>query len=449
MLLSQIADFVCSVGSLDLPTGAIDLVTDAITDAIGVGVAGSREGLAPRLRQVIGSQRAGGSVPLLGTDESSTEMEAALYNGTVIHALDFDDTAHPAYAHPSSHIVPVLISLGCNPGVKGEDLLTAYVIGLEVEGKLGRTLNMDHYLHGWHTTGTLGTLAAAVVAAKLLRLSENHTGMAIAIATSLASGIRSNFGTMTKPLHAGVAARNGILAARLAQMGFDASSEALDGHFGFFDVFGAGRRETSTWSELGKVWEISHPHGLALKAYPSCGATHPAIEAALLARGELGGREVAEVEVGTNRFSHEILIYADPREPLEGKFSMQFCIAAALVAGEVGLRTFTHEVLQSGDIQRLLPKIRVFVSDEMRDSTEFGATVLVRTTDGTCIQRAVPLAKGKPTRWLGSAELRAKFSDCVTPTWGANRADEAFGVLQTMRSWPDSGVLAKMLRGTV
>lgn len=430
----------------DLPANATGFVTDAITDALGVGMAGSREESALALLRVLPTSKVSNGVALLGTELTASESDAALYNGTAIHALDYDDTTHPAYSHPSSHLVPVLLSLASQNSLSGQDLLTAYVLGLEVEGKLARTLNMGHYLHGWHTTGTLGTLAATVAAAKLLSLDDYSTSTALGIATSLASGIRANFGTMTKPLHAGLAARNGVMAARLAQVGFTASHNALEGKFGFFEVFGTKIPDTSSWSELGRPWEITDPYGLALKPYPSCGATHPAIEAALRAWKDIDGRNITSVEVGTNNFSEQILIYKTPTKPLEGKFSMHYCVAAALVNGRIGLDTFTQDAITDPVVLDLLARIHVYVADEVRDNPEFGAVISVTGNDGLMTQHMVPLAKGKPARWLSKAELREKFLDCTEGVVGMERGISNFASIQELPCRSDAGYLGEMCR---
>lgn len=428
----RVAEFVAGLEYDALDDRVVTMVTDAITDAIGTGLAGSTEPLAKPLLDVIRPQPAGDGCDLLGLTRTANPTDAALYNGTVIHALDFDDTAHPAYAHPSAHLVPVLLSLGRREEVSGRDLITAYVAGFEVEGRLGRVLNMGHYLRGWHPTGTFGSIAAAVAACSVLRLRPDQVVTALGIAASSASGLRANFGTMTKPLHAGLAASNGLRAALLAAAGFSASGEAFDGRFGFLDVHSTGDRDESVWLDLGDRWELATEHGLALKPNPSCGATHPAIEAASGLRAELAGDEIAEVLVGVNSFTQEILIYDTPVLPLEGKFSMQYCVASALVTGKVTLDTFTEAALADPAVRELLPKIRLRVADEVRDNTEFGAVVEVRTVDGRRLSKTVLLAEGKPARWLGRPKLLAKFADCAGRVLEPTAVRSAFARLQAL-----------------
>lgn len=432
--LDSIAGFAAGLRFADLPDRAVTVAVDAITDAVGVGLAGSREPLATPLLATLPAADASGGVPLLGTTRHAALADAALYNGTVMHALDYDDLTHPAYAHPSAHLVPVLISLGDHAGADGRRLITAYVAGLEVESRLGRCLNMGHYLHGWHATGTFGTLASTVAAAVLLDLDAAHTALAVGIAASTAAGLRANFGTMTKPLHAGLAARNAVLAAQLAGQGFTASPQALDGRYGFLDVYQADRRDDTAWDDLGATWEITSRYGLAIKPFPSCGATHPAIEAALAVRDRVGSHAIERVQVRSNRFGPQILIYADPAEGLQGKFSMQYCVAAALATGEVGLDTFGAATLRDPAVRDLLHRVEVSVATDpaVRDSSEFAASVAVTTDDGRVTEHTVPVAKGKPERWLDEAELRRKFLDCASRAVPRQRAERGYALLRAL-----------------
>ena len=428
----RIAEFVHDLRHADLPDGVTGIVTDAVTDGVGVGLAGTREDVAGHVRNVIGSADPG--APLLGSAVRASAMDAAMYNGTVVHALDYDDFTQPAYSHPTAHLLPVLISLGARREVSGAELVAAYVAGLEIEGKLGRTLNMGHYLRGWHTTSTFGTLAAAAAAARLLRLAPQEIATALSVAASMACGLRVNFGSMTKPVHAGIAARNGILAAQLARSGCTASPDALTGRFGFFDVFADGECDLSAWAGLGSAWEVVDPRGLALKPYPSCGATQPVIEAALLARRDLASGSIRSVDVGTSRYSADVLVYDRPRDGLEAKFSMQYCVARALVSGSVGLAHFLPGAVADSEVRDLMARIAVRVSTELRENREFGASVTVTTGDGRQIQHLVATPRGKPERPLSTDELYRKFADVTSQVIDEPAARRRFAALQSLAS---------------
>lgn len=444
-----VAEFVTSLKFEDLPEVVVRRAIDAITDYVGVALAGSREPLARCLLGVV-ADGAGtaAAADLIGSDRKAGWADAALYNGTVAHAIDYDDTSHPAHAHPSSFLVPVLLSLGRRAGRDGPALITAYVAGFEVQGRLGRALNISHYARGWHATGTFGALAAAATGAKLLGLGVKETKMALGIAASAACGLRANFGTMTKPLHAGYAARNGVLAALLAERGFTAVEDVLENRFGYLQVFaGADPPKPEVFSQLGRPFEIATEFGLAFKPYPSCGATHTAIEAAIDISNETRGEEIAEVVVGTNELTPNVLVYRNPRTPLEAKFSMEFCVAAALARGELNRASFSVEALNDPKVREVMQKVRVQVDERVRHSTEFGTVLTVRCASGRVVERVVELAKGKPARWLSREGLLSKFLDCTHQVLGEEKARSAFQALQSINRATSIDEIVRLLGG--
>jgi len=417
------------------PSLARSRAVDAITDCVGCMIAGSREALAgPLLKSLASVESSHEQFPalMLGTARYASPADAALYNGAIAHALDYDDTNHPAYAHPSAVLVPTLLALASRVGASGDKLIDAYLIGFEVFGKLGRAMNTQHYKRGWHATSTFGTLAAVLAAGRLLGLSHQQMAMAIGIAASSASGLRANFGSMTKPLHAGYAARNGVLAAMLAQEGFDASDTALEHRYGYLSVFNDGIGfDPAPLRSLGEPLEILTEHGLALKPYPSCGATHPGIEAALKLHGAIGGAPIARVRMGVSEMAFSPLIHVMPHTPLEGKFSLHYCVAAALVFGEVNLRSFTDEKINDPRITELIPRISMELDPRLRDDTEFATEATVETTGGDRHVCHIPLALGKPARWFSAKQLRAKFDDC-TNMMPPPRRDALYGHLRDL-----------------
>jgi 2-methylcitrate dehydratase PrpD len=411
---------------------------DAITDCVGCMLAGSREALSGPLLRVLPTQPrpvANAGAVLVGTPTYAAPADAALFNGTIAHALDYDDTNHPAYAHPSAVIVPTLLALAPLANATGADLVTAYILGLEVFGKLGRALNNAHYKRGWHATATFGTLAATVSAARVLRLSEAQTVMALGIAASAAGGLRVNFGSMVKPLHAGQAARNGVLAALLAREGFLASEGALENTYGYFAVFNDGIGvDPAPFATLGEPLEILSEFGLALKMYPSCGATHPGIEAALALHRDLGGAPIRSVRAGVCEMAFAPLLYVLPEEPLQGKFSMHFCLAAALLDGKLNLATFTREKIADPRIRALIPSITMELEERFRHDSEFPTVITVETTTGTRHERTVLLASGKPARWFTAQQLQDKFDDCAARALSAEARVRAFTLLRALDS---------------
>ena len=407
-----------ALGSHAFPPLARARALDAVTDCIACMFAGSREPLAAPLRKILpwaSSPNDMLSSVLIGSGRFAAPADAALFNGTLAHALDYDDTNHPAYAHPSSVLVSTLLALAPGTALLGADLIDAYIVGFEIFGKLGRAMNKQHYKRGWHATATLGAIAGVVVAGRVLHLNRQQMTMAIGIAASAASGVRANFGSMVKPLHAGYAARNGVLAALLAREGFDASAVSLEHRFGYLQVFNDGIGfDPAPLRALGQPLEILTKYGMALKAYPSCGATHTGIEAALALRGDCGEEKIDSVRAAVSEMAFSPLIHVMPETPLEGKFSLHYCVAAALVFGDVNLSTFTQEKVDDPRVRALIPKITMELDERLRDDSEFPTELTVRLASGRELVQMVPLAIGKPERWLSPERLRAKFEDCTT-----------------------------------
>jgi 2-methylcitrate dehydratase PrpD len=257
--------------------------------------------------------------------------------------------------------------------------------------------------------------------------------MALGIAASSAGGLRASFGTMMKPLHAGQAARNGVLAALLAREGFVASDVVLEHGYGYCAVFNDGLGfDLSPFDALGAPLEILTDYGLALKMYPSCGATHPGIEAALALHGDLAGAPIRSVRAGVCEMAFAPLIYVMPTAPLEGKFSMQFCLAAALIDGRVNLDTFSDEKIADTRIRALIPKIVMEVDERFRHGSEFPTAVTVETENGARYKRVVLLASGKPERWFTPAQLHDKFHDCAARAMQESARESAFALLRAI-----------------
>lgn len=413
---------------------------DAITDCIGCIIAGGVEPIAQPLLAIVPSsatRQPGFEALLIGRGRYASAADAALVNGTLAHALDFDDTNHPAYAHPSAVLATAMLAVAPLVGASGEALIDAYIVGFEIFGKLGRALNTQHYRRGWHTTGTFGALAAAVAAGRLLKLDAPRLTMAIGMAASSASGLRASFGSMTKPLHAGQAARNGVLAALLARAGMTASAEALEHRYGYLRVFNDGLSiDAAPLQSLGEPLEILTEHGLALKPYAACGATHPGIEAAEQLHEALGGRTIRAVRAGVCEMAFAPLIHVLPNSPLEGKFSLHFCLAAALLHGPVTLATFSDARVNDPEVRALIGKISMELDERWRDDGEFATEVAVETDDGDRLVRFVPLAAGKPARWFSTARLRRKFMDCAAMAISPEAAEPVWRALSDLDS-PD------------
>jgi len=411
-----------------------------ITDFIGVAFAGLGE---KQSRIIIDHvQEMGGSpqATVIGGNPSTSSSLAALANGTIGHSLDYDDMAISLIAHPSVFLAPAIFAVGESSGATGKEILAAYVIGYEVACHIGKPLIQSHYTQGWHSTATFGTLGAAAAVAWLLKLTHQQVQMALGIAASLAAGLRQNFGTMTKPLHAGRAAANGIQAAYLARAGFTSAANIIEAPMGFAKAFGhRGEVDwTSVIARLGKSFLITSPEGLSIKPYPSCGFTHCAIDAAIAINDEykIDIEAIEDIELGVSPFDKEILIHHNPKTGLEGKFSLEYCVVRALVSDEVRLKHFTAESETESQVRSLAEKMKwveKYPLPVMGTPEGFGTkSVTVKMKDGRHLTQEVPIAKGMPQNPLSIQEFEAKFRDCASVNLDNEKIEKCLSLLSEL-----------------
>src|SRR5512132_2482725 len=421
---STIAEFVAKSRWEDCPAEAVDAARRAILDCLGVMLAGSVE---PAARIVTEIARSEGGAPLatvVGTSLRTGAVWAALANGTAAHALDFDDTNFAMLGHPSAPVLSAALAAGELVMADGRAPVHAFLLGFEVETPMASVMNPPHYEKGFHATGTLGTMGAAAAAARLLGLDSAQIRTALAIAASQASGLKENFGTMTKPFHAGHAARSGVLSALLAREGFTASEQALEGPQGYFAVLGAGKREERALETLGAPWKIL-TSGVAVKPYPSCACTHSIIDGALELRRThaLEPSQIASVVIGVNRAVPNILIHSDPRNGLEAKFSAEFSAAAALIDGRVGIATFGDGKVRDPEVRALMGRVTMVVDPEIPGELErhMWTRVTIRLADGRTLSIGPRQVPGHPGHPLTPAALEEKFAECAGLVLPADR----------------------------
>jgi 2-methylcitrate dehydratase PrpD len=413
-----------------------------ILDTVGVTLAGSREE-APRLA-ARALDLADGPSLIFGTPRRAGALDAALVNGTASHVLDFDDCSNTLGGHPSAPVLSALFPLADAIGASGRAFMTAYVVGFEVEARIARAVNFHHYTKGWHPTATLGTFGAAAACAHLMALDAGRTAVALALAASFASGIKANFGTMAKPLHVGHAARSGLLAARLAREGFTANAGSVFEHDqGFLEVFnGAGtydaRRALEAWAA---PLDIVEP-GIAIKQYPCCGSTHPAIDAMLdiVARRRIDASDVARVDawIHARRLKHTDR--PQPGSALDAKFSLQYVLARALVDGRVGVGDFEGGRYRDARVQALLPRIHVAPYDDTQFAADnhFGGAVRVTLRDGSVHEAKVEQALGRTSgNPVPEQRLRAKFTLCAATVLGEGRVQDIADAVAGIEALPD------------
>jgi 2-methylcitrate dehydratase PrpD len=446
---ARLADFVLRASLRDSPDAVLAQIRRATLDTIGVMLAGASEPVARAVRAVA---RAEGSVPLcsvLGTRLRASTGWAALANGVAGHAHDFDDTSFALMGHPSVPLLAAALACAEAEARDGAAVALAYAIGFEIDAALGAALNPAHYARGWHATSSIGTLGCAAAAARLLGLDADQTRHALGVAATLASGLKENFGSMTKPLHAGHAAESGVRAALLAREGLTASDTALEGRQGYAAAFSAAILDPATFETLGTRWQLT-VSGIAVKPYPSCALTHSAIDALveLRERHRIEAGQVAAVEVGVNAVVPDVLRHAAPATGLERKFSMQYCAAAALAHGPLGLADFADGPADPA-IDRLMRRVRMVVDPTLPHELEQNAwtRVTVRLADGTTLEEKPRGASGHPATPLTDRELRTKFLACAAPVIGADAAEGVADQIAHLEDIPDIRALTSRLTG--
>ena len=419
-ITARLVDFVLKTTLSDCPEPVLVQIRRAALDTIGCMLAGAAEPVATIVREIA---RAEGGSPLctvVGASLRTSPTWAALANGAAGHAHDFDDTSFTLLGHPSVPLLAAALACAEAEMADGAAVTLGYAVGFEVDAALGAALNPDHYTRGWHATTSIGTLGCAAAAARILALDEGQTRHALGIAASLASGLKENFGSMTKPYHAGHAARNGVLAAQLARAGITASPSALEGRQGYAAAFSGVELPADVFDRLGQRWEIV-TSGIAIKPYPSCALTHSAIDALLALRTahRLVPERVARVEVRVHRVVPDVLQHERPTTALERKFSMPYCAALALARGGVALADFADAGVDAG-VRALMPRVAMVVDPTIPDSQEHQAWTRVTVTldDGRVLSSPLRGALGHPDHPLDAAALRDKFLACASPLLG-------------------------------
>ena len=453
-LTKRIAEYIAATGLEDFPHDAIDAAKAAITDCLGCTLAGSIEPLADVLCNYITDLGGKPAATVIGRGFKTSSLEAALVNGAMSHALDYDDVTFITKTHPSAALIPGALPLAEEVGASGGELLLSYLVGFEVACAVGDAISPAYFDDlGWHPTGPLGTLGAAAAAARLLRLNPEQTAMAISLAASQASGLRQNFGTMTKPYHAGAACRAGVNAAKLVQAGFTASDDALEGRFGFMRAFsgGSGYDPEKAAESLGSRCYMVES-GIEIKRYPCCGSAHLALDATsqLLRRESFSASDVDHIDVLVDFDPPRSLIHSRPKGGLEGKFSMQYCLAAEIMDGQIGLSTFTDEQVMRAEAQDLIPRIemRRHAGYEGQTSwTEAHNLVEVHLRDGRVIAERADRATTGALRGVTREDVRVKFRDCASIALDATDAESALTMLDNLEDVGPVGQLAELLGG--
>jgi 2-methylcitrate dehydratase PrpD len=437
-LARELAERICALRYQDLPPAAVYASRVAVLDTVGVMLAGSRED-APRIvAEVLALDHAAGPCLVFGTARRAGCLDAALVNGSAAHVLDFDNTASNLGGHVSAVVVPALLAAAEAFGASGRDLLLGHTAGFET-GRIGRALNPLHSDKGWHPTSTIGVFAVAAACARMLGLSVAQTEMALALSASLAAGVKANFGTMAKSLHAGQCARSGLLAALLARKGFTANPDVFEHRQGFFELFGGSGNYDAGRALAGWLapYDSVDP-GASYKLYPCCYSTHAAVQGALeLARahGPFEPDAIARVDVRAHESRLLHTDRPDPESPLEAKFSIQYCVARALLDGKVTLEHFEADAHREPRIRRVLPRVHAapYTGVLAWPDDPFDAEVAVELADGRTLAVKVDRPLGRTAAEpIPYPLLQAKFEDCAAQVVGRAAAAAAARRIETL-----------------
>jgi len=417
-----------------LPAEAIDIARTGFIDTIATMIAGSRDDAPQLLRRALSPPP--GKATLYFTGDTAPAPEAAWINGTAAHALDYDDVA--VRGHPSTVLIPAILAEAEELGASGRDMIAAYVAGYEVWAELSHRDPDDQRPKGWHPTGIFGSIAAAAACTRLRGLSAEQAAMALALAASQASGLMANFGTMTKPFHAGKAAHDGLISARLAEAGFTASLDALEHPSGFLTaVSPAGRVDRDSPPALGKPWHILK-NRLGIKKYPACYAVHRSIDGMLdlLKEHPVKPEEIKRIVATISKNRAIMLRNHQPQTGLEGKFSMEFAMAASVIARRASLAEYTDGFVRRPDVQALMQKVELDINENY-DPEWSGAAlwdqVSIELASGRMLEGAqVRRARGAAELPLSDGELFEKFGTCLEAGQAGIAPDVLFGRLKRL-----------------
>ena len=418
MLTESLAKFVVETGFEDIPSEVVERAKQHVFDCLGVMLAGSRQEVGRLIIRFVEKMAAAPETHVVGGGFRTSAPMAALANGTMGHALDFDDDSDTIFSHPTTTLLPTVMALG-DSTASGSEILAAYILGEEVSARLAQVPGLlpDHYERGWHATATLGIIGAAAAAAKILQLDVDSLRHTLGIASSEASGLLANFGFMTKPYHAGSTASKAVLAALLAAEGLSANPCVLESPSGFIDLFGGDRRaDLSVVNEgLGQSWDFLSP-GINIKQYPSCYYTHAAIDLLLevMKDKQIKFEEIQSIYCGISPRAEKILVKHVPDSGLGGKFHLPYCLAIAAKYGKVAIPHFEDVYLQNVEVRQFMDCIQTAAIPELgEDRLGFSTRLAVTTQSHGTLTVAKDRPRGSGRSPISWSELSLKFRSCV------------------------------------
>lgn len=446
---AQLAKFVTDLNYESIPLKAVETAKIAVRDCLGVALAGSREEDAKICAEIARQENAKEETSVIGQRFKTSALNAALANGTAAHALDFDHS-FTLMGQPTAPIIPAIFALGESLGASGRRMIEGYVAGYEVTAKLVHSLR-DSAHDGWHAPSTLGCFGAAAACGKLLGLSAAQVEMALGITASMAGGVVANFGTMTKPLHVGLGARNGVLAAKLAQGGYTANAKAIESGFGFYRVLHQDAPiDEQPIEEIGRSFSLLSD-GLRIKPYPCGGLTHQVIDSVLEFRAKHGltPEMIEAVDVDVVKHTFDRIVFRVPQTGIQGKFCMPYLVSRAIIDGKIGLDIFTDAAVRDQKVLQLAERVRMRLDETLKKTDPAGrpCRVTIRLKNGQSYTREAQHARGGPEFPLSEADLRAKFFDCAKEAMPAHAAQQALDYIAKLETLDNIRPLCERLSG--
>ena len=417
-LTKELAQYVVEVGSAGIPAEVVHAAKRCLLDWLGVGLGGSSHRGVDSLLHVCERTGVQGQATIIGRNSKTDILNAAMINGYMSHVLDYDDTNLESFVHPSAPVWPAIASLSSLMKISGRDALLAFIVGYEVENRIGRALLSHHDERGWHMSALAGGFGAAAAAGRLLKLDVSQLSQAFGIAATYSSGLREMFGTMSKSIHIGKAALSGLYASLLVQAGFTSSERVLEAPRGFFAVNTGETNIEGIVAGLGEGFEILHN---SVKPYSSGVVTHPAIDGIINLRERAGIRpeDVEAIEAEVNRMVPDVTGKQSPVTGLDGKFSIYHCIAAGLVDGACGPDQFSDRRVADPDIVSLSKRIAIRVN---KDFMRHEARVRITLTNGRTLEEYIPFARGTHDNPLSDEQLAKKYAGMAEKVLGPDKA---------------------------
>ena len=439
-ITKALSEYLVNLKFSDLPSDVVEGAKLCFLDWMGVTLSGSKEPLTGILLQLAETQGGAPQATVIGKKKKTSLLQAALINGSASHALDFDDVHLKMMGYPSVPVFPAILALAEWKRLSGKEFIAAFIAGFEAECRIPSIVYPEHYLCGWHATGTLGHFGAAAGCANLLGLSPSQTIYALGIAGTQSSGLKQVFGTMCKPFHAGKAAMNGLLAALLAEKGFTSSTDMLEGEKGFSKVLSTRSDPAKALEQLGEDYAVRE---VVFKRHASCFETHPEIDAILTLKEEYGltADQVDSIHLNAFTIACDIAGKPTPQTGLEGKVSLAFCVALALGDGNTGEPSFKDEKVRDPRLIALRDKVRIEPDSSLSPSR---AKIKITAKDGRVLEKFMDTLELSKDREKIKKDLTQKFRDLSTPLLGQEKTEKLISAIPHLEEIPDLNTVVSL-----